>query len=212
MNQEVGMRRQKLVRQSGMRVKDFAEKLSVTPETASRIINGKYNVSPVLAQRIADLFFTSPEYILNGKNRGNMGNDDDDIDVNLLNSRLKLMQRLLASYGFHFTEVVEINDKKYTRSDEIEYINIEKNGNIYEYTEESLSSMISSANKVRHYVILENFDDILTVEYTEYVRMVTLIADNICNSFLHLNKVIPFCNEIDNAIHLNKTVEEYNNV
>lgn len=51
---------------------------------------------------------------------------DDDIDVNLINSRLKLMQRLLASYGFHFTEVVEINDKKYTRSDEIEYINIEK--------------------------------------------------------------------------------------
>lgn len=210
MNQEVGMRIQKLVRQSGMRVKDFAEKLSVTPETASRIINGKYNVSPVLAQRIADLFFTSPEYILNGKNRGNMGNDD--IDVNLINSRLKLMQRLLASYGFHFTEVVEINDKKYTRSDGIEYINIEKNGNIYEYTEESLSSMISPANKVRHYVILENFDDILTVEYTEYVRMVALIADNICNSFLHLNKKIPFCNEIDNAIHDNKIVGEYNNV
>ena len=35
MNQEVGMRIQKLVRRSGMRVKDFAEKLSVTPETAS---------------------------------------------------------------------------------------------------------------------------------------------------------------------------------
>lgn len=210
MNQEVGMRIQKLVRRSGMRVKDFAEKLSVTPETASRIINGKYNVSPVLAQRIADLFFTSPEYILNGENRGIMG--DDDIDVNLLNSRLKLMQRLLASYGFHFTEVVEINDKKYTRSDEIEYINIEKKGNIYKYTEESLASMISPANKVRHYVILENFDDILTIEYTEYVRMVTSIADNICNSFLHLNKKIPFCNEIDNAIHDNKIVEEYNNV
>lgn len=210
MNQEVGMRIQKLVRRSGMRVKDFAEKLSVTPETASRIINGKYNVSPVLAQRIADLFFTSPEYILNGENRGIMG--DDDIDVNLINSRLKLMQRLLASYGFHFTEVVEINDKKYTRSDETEYINIEKKGNIYKYTEESLSSMISPANKVRHYVILENFEDILTIEYTEYVRMVTSIADNICNSFLHLNKKIPFCNEIDNAIHDNKIEEEYYNV
>ena len=167
-------------------------------------------MSPVLAQRIADLFFTSPEYILNGENRGIMG--DDDIDVNLINSRLKLMQRLLASYGFHFTEVVEINDKKYTRSDETEYINIEKKGNIYKYTEESLSSMISPANKVRHYVILENFDDILTIEYTEYVRMVTSIADNICNSFLHLNKKIPFCNEIDNAIHDNKIVEEYYNV
>ena len=137
---------------------------------------------------------------------------DDDIDVNLLNSRLKLMQRLLASYGFNFTEVVEINDKKYTRSDEIEYINIEKKGNIYKYTEESLSSMISPANKVRHYVILENFDDILTIEYTEYVRMVTSIADNICNSFLHLNKKIPFCNEIDNAIHDNKIEEESYNV
>ena len=137
MNQEVGMRIQKLVRQSGMRVKDFAEKLSVTPETASRIINGKYNVSPVLAQRIADLFFTSPEYILNGENRGIMG--DDDIDVNLLNSRLKLMQRLLASYGFHFTEVVEINDKKYTRSDEIEYINILKKKEIYINIQKNLS-------------------------------------------------------------------------
>ena len=63
MNQEVGMRTQKSARRSGMRVKDFAEKLSVTPETASRIINGKYNVSPELAQRIADLFYTSHEYI-----------------------------------------------------------------------------------------------------------------------------------------------------
>lgn len=61
---------------------------------------------------------------------------DDDIDVNLLNSRLKLMQRLLASYGFHFTEVVEINDKNtrdQTKSSTLIlkkkeiYINIQKN-------------------------------------------------------------------------------------
>lgn len=198
MDQEVGKRIQKLVRQSGMRVKDFAEKLSVTPETASRIINGKYNVTPIMAQRIADLFFTSPEYILNGNNRGIV--DDDFVTINLMNSRLNLMQKLLASYGLHFTEVVEINGVKYTRTDTIEYLCDDK-GLTYGYTEEDLAEFITPDSKVKHYVLLENLDDVITIEFTNYVRMVMTITDNIYSSFVHLSKPLPYCTEIDKRVH-----------
>jgi len=52
------------VKVSGLNVTDTAEKLGVTPQTLSRVINCKTSISPEMAIRVSKAFGSTPEHWL----------------------------------------------------------------------------------------------------------------------------------------------------
>lgn len=45
----------------GISIRDAAKKLAVSPSTFTRLINGKSNISPVMAMRLSKAFGRTPE-------------------------------------------------------------------------------------------------------------------------------------------------------
>lgn len=234
--ENIGRRLRSLIESNGMLQKDFAILSNITPQTLSKIINGKYNnLSLRLVEKFSQILHVSTNYILcksNNPGGDNFKLSDDWFERNAQHFYISKVINYLRSFNYTITELVIINDIEFklddktltfttfaSKKDLLEYgISFTDTSSVdmyveYECTEEILIEIIKSphTHATAHYWEIEFQDTIVRVDEQQFLDTMysfALLTQNYFSAAIYgLNKTCAKLTDIGMTINKKKQDE-----
>lgn len=231
--ENIGKRLRTLIERKGMLKKDFASLAGITPQTLSKIINGKYtNLSPRLVEKFSQLLNTNINYIL-CKSDNPCGDNflfsDAWVQRNTQYFYISGVISYLESLGYTITELLTIGNLEFARDkktlmfstlaskrDLSDYgFELENISNIddvikYETTEDILVKIVEETDTlVQHCWKIEFQDTCKQIDEQKFLDIMysfSMITQNYFNMALYdFNKINAVLSDLGRAIQKKKS-------
>lgn len=191
----VGKRLRELLSIRGIKSKELAEFTNTSPQTISKILNGKCTLSVKLATKIASFLRTTPDYILCKTDILDIQSSDTIekiFDADLHRFRILLALELYKALDFTFVEKIMFEDETFSLnySDDssgiIGYLSNkprspeeESSFPPHKYSEDEIIKYIKHATiPPKHIMEISYNGEIMSLEYCDYLRWINNFIEN----------------------------------